>query len=496
MTQLLLPDPPSRLRSRSLPTRSGGSVIVEPQIKVAPAYSESVGVEAIAHYESLHETEQPDWWQREFVMDALGVRDDGSWAAFEAALAVQRQHGKGVPTDIIELAGLFLLEERLIVHSAHQLKTALEAFRRIEQIVTANDSLTRRLRRIMRSKGEGGFELMSGARLMFFSRTGGSGRGFSGQRNVADEAQELDGEEMATIVPTLAAQVDAQIIYTFTPPRLPGSHVAALRRQALSGADGRTVYWGWQNERPASEAALALMLEDPRAFARSGPAYPHRITAERMADMRRAIKNDALFARECLGIWPVDEADGWLVISSQSWKDAYDAGSAPSDPVVIGVDVLADRSWSAIGAAGSFGPWSAVELTGRSAGEWDYRPGVGWVVPRLVEIDAGNHPAVYVINDRLVADAAEQAGLHVYRPKVQDVTAWCAGVFDALAADRLRHCGQTELDDAARVATKRTAGGGWAWALNPAMTAISLAHGALHTPKIHQTVQPFFGAWR
>lgn len=484
---LLLPGPRrSPPPTRSLPTRSHARGLVEPQIRVAPPYSESVGIEAIQHYESLHEAITPDWWQREFVMDALGVRDDGSWAAFEAGLGVQRQHGKGVPTDIIELAGLFLFHEPLIVHSAHQLKTALEAFRRIEQVITANDSLTRQLRRIMRSKGEGGFELMSGERLMFFSRSGGSGRGFSGQRNVADEAQELDGEEMASILPTMSAQVDAQIIYTFTPPRLPGSHVAALRRQALANADDRTVYWGWENRRPASREALLRMLEDPAAFGRAGPAYPHRITGERLADLRRAFKNDDLFARECLGIWPVDEADGWLVIASQLWKDAYDAVSAPRDPVPIGVDVLADRSWSAIGAAGPRGDgrWH-VELTGR-AGVWDYQPGVGWVVPRLVEIDEANHPCVYVINDRLVADAADAAGLHVYRPKVQDVAAWCAGLYDALVGDKLRHRGQTELDEAARVAVKRSAGGGWAWAQNPALTAVSLAHGALHTPKIHR----------
>lgn len=485
MTQLLSPSSPPL--SRSVPTRSLVSGLVEPQIRRVAPYSESVGVEAVEHYESLHETVPVDWWQREFVMDALGVRDDGSWAAFEAALAVQRQHGKGVPTDIIELAGLFLFEERLIVHSAHQLKTALEAFRRIEQIVIANDSLTRKVRRIMRSKGEGGFELMSGARLMFFSRAGGSGRGFSGQRNVADEAQELDGEEMASILPTMAAQLDAQIVYTFTPPRLPGSHVAALRRQAIAGTDNRTTYHGWENPRGTS-------LEDPQAYARAGPAYPHRITAERLADLRRAFKDDELFSRECVGIWPMDEEDGWLVIERELWMaDAYDAASTALDPVALAVDVLPDRSVAAIAAAGHREDLlSHVELTGRD-GVWDYRPGVGWVVARLVELDK-YQPCVLVVNDRLLADAAEAAGLVVYRPQVRDVAAWCGGFFDMVggpheASRRLRHRGQQELDDAVAMAAKRPVAGAWAWWQNPVLTAASVALGALHTPRIHRVAR-------
>ena len=488
MTVLLSrPSPPPM---RSLPTRSLVSGLVEPQIRRVPPYSESVGVEAVEHYESCSEIVPLDWWQREWVVDTLGVRRDGTWAAFEAALAVQRQNGKGQPTDVIELAGLFLFGELLVVHSAHQMKTSREAFRRIAKIVEGTASLSRKVRRVMRSKGEEGLELMDGRRLMFFSRSDGSGRGFSGQRNVADEGQELDGEEMATIVPTLAAQLDAQIIYTFTPPRRSGTHVAALRRRAIAGTDDRTVYWGWHNERPADPRAYALLLDDPEAYARANPAYPHRITAERMADMRRAINDDELFGRECLGFWPEDEADGWLVIPRGPWSDAHDSLSVPREPVAIGVDVLGDRSAAAIGAAGHrVDGRSHIEVTGRD-GQWDYRPGVGWVLPRLRQVEE-NQPCVLVINDWLLAEAAEQAGLTVYRPQVRDVAAWCGAFYDAVAGPHvesrnLRHRGQEVLDDAVRVAAWRPAGGARAWSQNPVLTAVSLALGSLHTPRVHR----------
>lgn len=481
-----------------MPIRPPGNE-AEPAIKVAPPYTTSVGLEVIEHYESLHESVQMDWWQRDWTIDTFGIRVDGSWAAFESALAVQRQNGKGQPADAVELGGLFLLGENLIVHSAHQIKTSREAFNRIGRIVDANDSLTRQIRRVIRSKGEEGFELMDGRRLLFFSRADGSGKGFTGNRIFLDEAQELDGEEMASMAPTMMATIDAQVCYTFTPPRRPGSHVARLRRRARARTDDRTVYHGWENVR-------GVDLNDMSIYARSNPAYPHRVTQERIEDMRRTIADDELFARECAGIWPRDEEDGWLVIPAEQWEDARDPRSTPNQgPVALACDVLPGREAAAICAAGHRDDGLVhVELTGRDAVP-DFRPGVGWAIPRLQAIIArlgDNTPCVTAINDRALADAAEAAGLLVYRPQVRDVTAWCAAFYDAVAGKHvpsrlLRHPGQTQLDDAVRQAEKRNAAGTWAWNQNCVLTAASVAYGALLTPRIHtERPKPFFGAWR
>lgn len=103
-------------------------------------------------------------------------------------------------------------------------------------------------------------------------------------------------------------------------------------------------------------------------------------------------------------------------------------------------------------------------------------------------------PCVLVVNDRLLADAAEAAGLVVYRPQVRDVAAWCGGFFDMVggpheASRRLRHRGQQELDDAVAMAAKRPVAGAWAWWQNPVLTAASVALGALHTPRIHRVAR-------
>ena len=58
--------------------------------------------------------------------------------------------------------GLFLLQEKLILHTAHQYKTAQEAYRRIADIVTNYDWFRRKVKRIVRTNGEEAIELTSG----------------------------------------------------------------------------------------------------------------------------------------------------------------------------------------------------------------------------------------------------------------------------------------------------------------------------------------------
>ena len=120
-----------------------------------------------------------DPWQRLVLRDGLGEREDGSWAAFEVAMILARQNGKNVVFEARELAGLFLLQEKLILHTAHQYKTAQEAYRRIADIVTNYDWFRRKVKRIVRTNGEEAIELTSGARLRFIARSKSSGRGFT-----------------------------------------------------------------------------------------------------------------------------------------------------------------------------------------------------------------------------------------------------------------------------------------------------------------------------
>src|SRR5205809_457432 len=94
------------------------AVAVAPSVRSVPADVSSLGVEAAELAASAGLVLDP--WQAMVLDAALGKRRDGKWAAFEVGVVVSRQNGKGGILEARELAGLFLIRERLLVHSAHQ----------------------------------------------------------------------------------------------------------------------------------------------------------------------------------------------------------------------------------------------------------------------------------------------------------------------------------------------------------------------------------------
>jgi phage terminase large subunit-like protein len=74
------------------------------------------------------------------------------------------------------------------------------------------------VKRINNSHGEEGIELHGGQRLRFLARSKSSGRGFSPQRIIFDEAQELPKVATEAMLPSMRAQRNRQAIYTGTVP--------------------------------------------------------------------------------------------------------------------------------------------------------------------------------------------------------------------------------------------------------------------------------------
>ena len=117
-----------------------------------------------------------DDWQAWYLTESLSFRQDGRWSALECGLSVPRQNGKGGILEARELAGLFLLEERLLTHTAHEFKTSHEHFLRL---LACLDALPPRYRRLMKAPrmahGDEAIEMRDGRRLRFLAHSGGSG---------------------------------------------------------------------------------------------------------------------------------------------------------------------------------------------------------------------------------------------------------------------------------------------------------------------------------
>jgi phage terminase large subunit-like protein len=260
-----------------------------------------------------------DPWQR-LVLEQ-GLRRRGSkWAAFEVCMIVARQNGKGSCLEALELAALFLFPDvRLILHSAHQFKTAAEAFLRIRALIEGNPQFESQVSRIRTAAGAEAIELKDGKRLRFVARSSGSGRGFTSDLVILDEAYELGDQEMAALLPTLSARPDPQVWYTSTAGGPSSVQLGRVRARGVAGADQSLAFMEWSADEDAHDPA------DPRDWARANPGLGIRIPADYVEKELGALSPEA-FARERLSIgdYPV-EGGSWETISAGAW----DACAAP-----------------------------------------------------------------------------------------------------------------------------------------------------------------------
>jgi phage terminase large subunit-like protein len=383
-----------------------------------------------------------DPWQQLVLRDGLAERADGLWAAFEVGLVVPRQCGKGSVLEALELASLFLPDPDgpppLILHSAHEFKTSAEHFRRMRDLIDGSDHLRKRVRIVRTAAGSESIELHSGARLRFVTRTGGSGRGFSADLIVVDEAYNLTPEAMAAMLPTMSARPNPQVWYTSSAGMPASTQLARLRSRGIEGG-GRLAYFEWS-------APDGADLDDPNVWAQANPALGVRIPVDFVAAEREAMP-DEQFARERLGIWAA--IVGGKVIDLDLWG-SRSTGVQPMSTPTLAVEVALDRSSATLGAAWTVRGRSHVEVV-------EDRPGTGWVVPRCAELVARYGGGTVVLDAGTeaagLAKPLEDAGLTVVLVNGPARVAACGGFYDAVVAGGLSHSGDPAI--AAAIANAR-----------------------------------------
>lgn len=413
-----------------------------------------------------------DEWQR-FVLERSLGRRGGQWAAFEVGLTVSRQNGKGSIFEVRELGGLFVLDERLLVHSAHQFDTSLEAFRRLLALVEARDEFTRRVKKVSRSHGEEGIELYGpagrrvsgGQRIRFRTRTRGGGRGFSADFLGLDEDMILPEPTIGALLPTLSARPDPQVMYAGSAvDQIVHEHglvKARIRERGLRGDDPSLAYFEWSIDADTPGDVDAATAADPASWAQANPSLGIRITETYVANEQRSM-DARTFAVERLGVgdWPNPDGEP-SVIDLERWLSLTDHASAIGDPVCFAFDVPPDRSSASIGVAGTR-PDGLPHIEVIEA-----RRGTGWVVARLAELHSA-HKSIGLVCDGASPAASlipelEQLKLEVTPVSAKEHAQGCGMLYDGVEQARIRHLGQTELTAAVKGATKRTLGDAWAW---------------------------------
>lgn len=442
-------------------------------------------------------------WQRESVDLMLSTRPDGKWSCYEYAEWVARQNGKGGLGEARVLAGFFVLGEELIIWSAHEYKTAMEAFRKMRRLIrNLGTSLSETLVdvdgvmvKISNTNGEEGFErLDTEQRIKFVARSKGSGRGFSGDVNVIDEAFAYTPEQAEALAPTLIARPNAQIVYLSSPPLTgdTGEVMYELKARGEQGGDDSLGYRDWGLEGDLEDINTKIDINKVENWARSNPALGlGRVTLETIRRLRKILSANGGrgFAREVLGLWPRRLVGGGAIDIAQ-WNGLRDPESRRDGDVAVGVDIAPQRDYAAIALYG---------LRTDGVGHLqvlDYRPGTDWILPRLVEIKAALNPVVVVmgraVHASLDADL-EKAGFakseDPEEPKYGDLavttatemTAATGNMLDAVRQASFRHIGDDELDASVAGAKTKQTGDTLVWARKESvadtspLVAVSLA---------------------
>lgn len=421
---------------------------------------------------------------------AGGEREDGLWAATRVGDFGPRQGtGKNDKIAAWELAHLLLFGTELIIHTAHEFPTANESFLRLVAVFDAWDDLRKRVARIRYANGEQGIELLTGQRLKYRARTGGSGRGFAkAGLLIYDEAQHLHREHVAASGPAKLANPNSQTWYAGSGGLATSVKAWEMRRAAILGTGGRLAYTEMTGETiTVTGDEIRTEHPDPTdrdVWYRSIPGLGRWVTEEAV-DAQLEEQGAELFAREILCCWdpePDSETTEWVLPKVNYLAGAGTGSTITKDPV-LAVAVEPDRQWAALAAAGE------SSITGVHGGVLRYGKGVGWLAEEIKRwgtkvVIGKDSPAMAVAPD------LRAAGIEVEEWTTAQQGAAFGQLFDLVeAGGKFWHPGQAELELSVKCAELRETEGG-VKLLSPKRSSVDISPLVAVTLAVSKHLQP------
>ena len=428
-----------------------------PTFKWVPDGDTSMGEEAAEL--ATHYGLTPDPWQEYVLKSWLRTNEDDRWVSGRVGLAIPRQQGKNAVLEIVQLYMLTVLGLRILA-TAHEVKTARKAFLRLASFFE-NDrqypELAEMVQSIRKANGQEAIVLNNGGTIEFIARSKNSGRGFTVDVLMCDEAQEFPEDAQAALLPTISAAPsgDPIQIMTGTPPgpKDNGEVFSRMHSIAHEQIDPRLAWCEWA-------AVGEVDTSERELWERINPALGRRLVMGTLEDEFNSMSRE-LFARERLGMWASESQ--LSVIPASDWRSCL-VDEAPAGQITaIGLDMNPERTALVVAVSVKTDTGTHIELVR------DDEPGstvelVSWIARRAgrrvpVVMDAYS-PA------RSLEPSLKQARVKTFALSGNELMQACGGFYDAVTVDSsVTHIGQEQLDSSLAGVRRQRIGdaGGWKW---------------------------------
>lgn len=457
----------------------------EPRFRNVPAFDISLADEVLDLATVIGRVQIP--WQGSTVHDFMGVQPSGKWAAQECALLVARQNGKNGVVENMELGWMVLEPGVQILHTAHEIPAVLESMKKLEALFDGHPELKAMIAKggIRRRGGEEAITLRNGSRIMFRTRTDTTGRSFSADRLIVDEAMIYTEEHEDALSAVLTTAKNPQTIYLGSAPNFlkqPHSRIwSAIIRRGRKGSPDLAYR--------EFSAAPEMDPGSPEARQAGNPSMGYLTTEGYLRGVYHSMKDRNLdgfkVERLSIPIFPPDEASEHTpVIDMTSWNNGFrpDSLSPPLTPTsALGVSQDWKGEMTAVVAATiaeDGNVWVEVGHTGSPNSKRD--------AAFLAAAVALQDPIAVVMDDKAPTSVLEPPLLKKGIEPVKTNTAQAGQAHQLLKTmieeDQIRHAGDERLTTVLEIVEKRDIGKSGAWAfewdcqLNPApIVAMALA---------------------
>lgn len=419
-----------------------------------------------------------DDWQAYLIDRLFDYTASGEWAATEAAWLLARQNGKGEVLLAYDLAHLFLFprpdnRRKTILHSAHEFKTAVEGFDKLRGVVESTPQLMKRVAHIYEGAGQQQIILHKrkgqkslGDRIKFVARSKSSGRGFSADILVCDEAQELSQKAYDALTYTQTTILNGQVVFCGTVPDETENNFEVFegvrdRGRSGPGEHDRT-YWAEWSPPGAEDPDLAPLIDanDRANWAWANAAYEIRVYPDKTQKEhdRDTSATKESFRRERLSIWPNARPDEEVVLNDldlEVWHGQADPGLKHGTNRVLSVRVADSGGYASISCA------SRLE-DGRIYVEHKHTDFQTLWVPKVLKRFRDELGAVAIVLDAKkcagILSDLKREGIRWLEIRPGELAGAHALFVESVNAGQVAHRGQDELTTSLRFAQVRNIG--------------------------------------